>query len=201
MVRERSRFAARRVKAKPPSKSLRQQRVSSRPKKHRAAAEPVRPLQVGGRSLLRNVGVNQDVTERRKAGRALRESEERLHLALETAELGMWEWQPDTDSFYFDERECRLLGMTSATAPKSSARPQEGHSEPASRLPGKFGCDCRTEPIVGCRVPVASCATYQEKSRSSAASPWTSPIGANLRNSSGWRKKWKRSDSLPGEWR
>src|SRR5713226_9073247 len=121
MVRERSRFAARRVKAKPPSKSLRQQRVSSRPKKHRAAAEPVRPPQVGGRSLLRNVGVNQDVTERRKAGRALRESEERLHLALETAELGMWEWRPDTDSFYFDERECRLFGMTSATAPKTAA--------------------------------------------------------------------------------
>src|SRR5712692_2412357 len=121
MVRERMRFAARRVKAKPPSKSLRQQRVSSRPKKHRAAAEPVRPPQVGGRSLLRNVGVNQDVTERRKAGRALRESEERLHLALETAELGMWEWRPDTDSFYFDERECRLFGVTPATAPKTSA--------------------------------------------------------------------------------
>jgi PAS domain S-box-containing protein len=65
-------------------------------------------------------GVTQDVTERRKAEHALRESEERLHLALETAELGMWEWQPTTDTFYLDERECRLLGATPATAPKTS---------------------------------------------------------------------------------
>lgn len=254
MVRECIRFVARRVKAKPPSKNLRQQRTtSSRPEKREAAAEAVRPLRVGGVPLVRSAGarqditerrlpeevlrrslleseerlrmamraasmgawewdaatnctiwddnfknllgvssaesagspegvlryiipedrarfletvqrcsatgeryelefrirrpdgairwisdrgrpslddsgrvvrfrgVAQDVTERRLAERALQESQERLHLALETAELGMWEWRPDTDSFYFDERECKLLGMTPATAPKTSA--------------------------------------------------------------------------------
>jgi len=70
--------------------------------------------------VVRFRGVAQDVTERRKAERALRESQERLHLALETAELGMWEWHPGTDSFYLDDRECRLLGVTRATAPKTS---------------------------------------------------------------------------------
>lgn len=70
--------------------------------------------------VLRFRGVAQDVTERRHAERALRESEERLHLALETAELGVWEWCPDTDSFYLDERECKLLGVTPETAPKTS---------------------------------------------------------------------------------
>lgn len=70
--------------------------------------------------VVRFQGVAQDVTERRKAERALRESEERLHLALETAELGMWEWLPGADSFYLDDRECRLLGVTPATAPKTS---------------------------------------------------------------------------------
>ena len=70
--------------------------------------------------VVRFRGVAQDVTERRQAERALREAEGRLHLALETAELGMWEWRPDPDLFYFDERECKLLGVTPETAPKTS---------------------------------------------------------------------------------
>jgi len=79
-----------------------------------------RPTLDDSGKVVRFQGVAQDVTERRQAERSLRESQERLNLALETAELGMWEWHPDSDSFYFDERECRLLGMTPDTAPKTS---------------------------------------------------------------------------------
>jgi PAS domain S-box-containing protein len=33
----------------------------------------------------------------------------------------MWEWHPDSDSFYLDERECKLLGVTPETAPKTTS--------------------------------------------------------------------------------
>ena len=71
--------------------------------------------------VVRFRGVAQDITDRRQSERALHEMQERLHLALDTAELGMWEWRPETDAFYLDERECKLLGVTPGHAPKTTA--------------------------------------------------------------------------------
>ena len=41
--------------------------------------------------------------------RALKESYERLSLASDIADLGVWEWEPESDTVEWDERMCQLL--------------------------------------------------------------------------------------------
>ena len=51
-----------------------------------------------------------DITEARRTRLALAESEARLSLALDGAELGMWHWEIGAGHFDFDERARRILG-------------------------------------------------------------------------------------------
>jgi len=64
---------------------------------------------VEGRDLV--IGTCQDVTEARAAERALRESEERFHLAARGANDGIWDW-PDVhaDDLWLSSRYFELLG-------------------------------------------------------------------------------------------
>ncbi len=66
-------------------------------------------------SAVRSVGVVVDVTERKEAEDALRESRARLDLALRSAEMGAWHWDLPAQSLYFDEQACHLLGLDPAT--------------------------------------------------------------------------------------
>ncbi|PSQ56183.1 hybrid sensor histidine kinase/response regulator [Halobacteriales archaeon SW_8_68_21] len=52
----------------------------------------------------------QDVTERRERERDLRELSERLQLAVEGADVGVWNWNVRTDEVRFDERWAAMLG-------------------------------------------------------------------------------------------
>ena len=59
---------------------------------------------------VRLVGTHTDVTERRRAERALKESEERLDLVLRGASLGIWDWDVVTGGVVFNDRWAEMLG-------------------------------------------------------------------------------------------
>lgn len=58
------------------------------------------------------IGVARDITERREREQEFQEMTERLNLALEGAELGVWDWNPKTNDVTFDERWTGMLGYT-----------------------------------------------------------------------------------------
>jgi PAS domain S-box-containing protein len=60
-----------------------------------------------GRAV-RMVGAMQDITARKMASEALRESEDRLRMAVRAAELGTWDFNPVTGILRWDER-CKAL--------------------------------------------------------------------------------------------
>ncbi|UCE60895.1 MAG: PAS domain S-box protein [Phycisphaerales bacterium] len=53
----------------------------------------------------------QDITEQRRAQEALRESEERLRLALSAAATGTWRWDPSSNQDTRDANFNRILGL------------------------------------------------------------------------------------------
>ena len=61
------------------------------------------------------VGINQDITERKRIEEELRESKTRLDLALHSASMGAWHWDLVEDRRYFDDQVCHLLGIEPAT--------------------------------------------------------------------------------------
>jgi two-component system cell cycle sensor histidine kinase/response regulator CckA len=62
-------------------------------------------------------GILYDITSHKLAEEALRESRERLHLALDSADLGMWSWDAQTGKLSWDERHCALYGVRPEQAP------------------------------------------------------------------------------------
>jgi len=56
------------------------------------------------------IGVARDVTENRESERALKRSEERLNLALQATELGMWDWNLLTNEVYYSHIWFSMLG-------------------------------------------------------------------------------------------
>jgi PAS domain S-box-containing protein len=68
-------------------------------------------------------GVNFDVTERKLAEAALRDSEARLRVATDGAALGVFEWDPKTDrAVWENERIYEIFGHTRADGPISKQR-------------------------------------------------------------------------------
>lgn len=53
-----------------------------------------------------------NIRQRRRIEEALRESEERLQLVLRGAELGLWDWNVQTEEVTFNERWAEMLGYT-----------------------------------------------------------------------------------------
>jgi PAS domain S-box-containing protein len=68
-------------------------------------------LDAGGQ-LRGFVKIGRDVTAQHEAETALRESETRLRLAIDAADMGTWEWHLPTDEVYWNERHFALFGMT-----------------------------------------------------------------------------------------
>ena len=55
-------------------------------------------------------GVSTDITERRERERTLRRLKDRLELAVEGAQLGVWDWDMTSDAVEFNDRWAEMLG-------------------------------------------------------------------------------------------
>jgi len=60
----------------------------------------------------RMIGTMTDISERKQAEMELKKSQERLQLALESADEGMWEWDLKTNQVTFDKGAMDMLGYT-----------------------------------------------------------------------------------------
>jgi PAS domain S-box-containing protein len=63
-----------------------------------------------GRPVVRIVGTHFDLTERKRAEAALLDSEERLRLAFEGAQEGVWDWNLETGAVVYSTQWKRMLG-------------------------------------------------------------------------------------------
>jgi PAS domain S-box-containing protein len=73
-----------------------------------------RDIQYEGRMV--RVTAMRDLTERKEADRALRESRERLELAAQSAQLGIWDWDIIANKIHWDDQMFRLYGITERPA-------------------------------------------------------------------------------------
>ncbi len=68
-------------------------------------------------ALVKIVGINIDITERRRAEDLLRRSEARFRLAIETAQLGVWDYDPITAETIWSARMWQMRGLPAVDAP------------------------------------------------------------------------------------
>ncbi|MBS53875.1 MAG: hypothetical protein CMI03_14135 [Oceanospirillaceae bacterium] len=64
---------------------------------------------------LRMTGTHVDITERKEAEERLEEINRRMQLAKDSAQIGIWEYYPETDTVGLDEQMCRIYGLPPET--------------------------------------------------------------------------------------
>ena len=72
-------------------------------------------IAVNGRELV--IGMDRDTTDRVRAERALRESDERWQLAVAGSDEGVWDWDITADTFWFSPRWGSILGYVEDQVP------------------------------------------------------------------------------------
>ncbi len=71
------------------------------------------PVRDGDGTIVRWFGTNTDITEERRSEEALRQASEQRRLALESAQMGAWDYRFDTGDVYWDERARSMYGISS----------------------------------------------------------------------------------------
>lgn len=85
------------------------------------------------------IGVAVDVTEEKARQRAYRRKADRLSLALEAGEIGVWEWGIEAGDAWFGERFERLLGYEPGSLPpKGETWERLRHPDDQSRVLAKL---------------------------------------------------------------
>ncbi|MEF8883203.1 MAG: PAS domain S-box protein [Halapricum sp.] len=70
------------------------------------------PLKDESGAILGVVGSMRDITERKEKERQLRQLKERLDLAVDAANIGVWDWNVQTDEVRFNEQWAEMLGYS-----------------------------------------------------------------------------------------
>ena len=81
------------------------------------------PIKAPDDSVLEWVGIHTDIHDRITAQEVVRENEERVRLATESAELGLWVWNPGADEVTWEnDRPYAIFGLPKESAPVSAER-------------------------------------------------------------------------------
>ena len=88
-----------------------------------------------GGPVVRIVGTHFDITERKRAEAALRESEERLTLAFAGAQEGVWDWNLETGAVVYSPRWKEMLGYADDEIEPTSAPGSACCTPTTSRAP------------------------------------------------------------------
>ena len=76
----------------------------------------VMPVRDAGRArIVRWFGTNTDISEERKTEEALRQASEQRGLALESAQMGAWDYRFDTGEVFWDGRARSMFGISSGS--------------------------------------------------------------------------------------
>jgi len=90
---------------------------------------------------LRFIGVSFDITESKGAEHALRNSEERLRLALSAAHAGVWQWDIPSDTLRWSRENHELYGIpATGSGPDRERWEQAVHADDRERVRGAI-CD------------------------------------------------------------
>ena len=84
-----------------------------------------------------SVGVNRNITQQKAAEAALRQSEERLQVALTAAQLGVWEWNIHNDELFWSAECYTIFGLGQQTVTQADFVSLL-HPEDASRAIANF---------------------------------------------------------------